>query len=142
MIRALKMGADDYDQTILFLRAAGTHGGCLALQGGAQIRQRNDPPLQETSRSILRNAVTVGGRPVHLSAIEYKLLYELATHAGRVLTYDQILQRVWGSEYAGDSGLLRSSIRNLRRKLGDDGHNPRYVLTETQVGYRMPKPQG
>jgi len=63
----------------------------------------------------------------------------LATHAGRVLTHEQILQRVWGEEYSGATELLRSVVRNLRRKLGDDARNPRFIFTEAQVGYRMPK---
>jgi PAS domain S-box-containing protein len=143
MVRALKMGADDY-MTKPFSSSE------LLARIEAVLRRRLAPESTvqrpyvagDLVVDFAERAVNVGGRPVHLSAIEYKLLYELATHAGRVLTYEQILQRVWGSEYVGDSGLLRSSIRNLRRKLGDDGHNPRYVLTEIQVGYRMPKPQG
>jgi two-component system KDP operon response regulator KdpE len=84
--------------------------------------------------------VSVAGHDVSLSATEYKILYELASHAGRVLTYDRILQQVWGPEYSGETELVRSFIRNLRRKLGDDARNPRFILTERQVGYRMPKP--
>jgi two-component system KDP operon response regulator KdpE len=76
---------------------------------------------------------------VALSATEYKLLYELATNAGRVLTHDQILKRVWGPEYEGESELVRSFMRNLRKKLGDDARKPRYIQTEPQVGYRMPR---
>ena len=58
-----------------------------------------------------------------------------------MLTHDQILQRVWGEEYMGDTELVRSFIRNLRRKLGDDARNPRYIFTENQVGYHMPRSQ-
>lgn len=76
-----------------------------------------------------------------MTAIEYKLLYELATHAGRVLTHDQILQRVWGPEYSGESQLVRSFVRNLRRKLGDDAKSPRHILNEPQVGYRVADPR-
>ena len=68
------------------------------------------------------------------------MLYELATHSGLVLTHDQILHRVWGPEYSGETELIRSFIRNLRRKLGDDARNPRFIFTEPQVGYRMPRP--
>jgi PAS domain S-box-containing protein len=142
MIRALKMGADDY-MTKPFSPSE------LMARMEAVLRRRAvpDSTVQRTYVTgdllvdFAERAVTVAGRPVHLSAIEYKLLGELATHAGRVLTYGQLLERVWGPEYVSDTGLLRSSIRNLRRKLGDDARNPRYVLTERQVGYRMPKPQ-
>jgi len=143
MIRALKMGADDY-MTKPFSPSE------LLARMEAVLRRRAvpDSTVQRPYTTgdlvvdFVERAVTVGDQPVHLSAIEYKLLGELAAHAGRVLTYDQLLERVWGPEYVSDTGLLRSSIRNLRRKLGDDARNPRYVLTERQVGYRMPKPQG
>jgi PAS domain S-box-containing protein len=143
MIRALKMGADDY-MTKPFSTSE------LLARIEAVLRRRAVPEsiaqrpyvLGDLMVDFEERAVAVAGRPVHLSAIEYRLLGELATHAGRVLTYDQILQRVWGSEYMGDTGLLRSSVRNLRRKLGEDARNPRYILTERQVGYRMPKSQG
>ena len=84
--------------------------------------------------------MTIDGTPVALSATEYKLLLELATNAVRVLIHDQILRQVWGLEYSGESELVRSFIRNLRRQLGDDARNPRYILTEPRVGYRMARP--
>ena len=86
-------------------------------------------------------SVTVSGRPVHLSPTEYKVLFELSTNAGRVLTHEQILQRVWGAEYTSDeSHFVRIVIARLRHKLGDDAKDPQYVFTEPRVGYRMPKP--
>ncbi len=84
--------------------------------------------------------VTASGRPVRLSATECKLLFELSISAGRVLTRDQILQRVWGADYSGEGKLLRATVKNLRRKLGDKATNPRYIFTEPRVGYRMAKP--
>jgi len=67
------------------------------------------------------------------------LLYELAVHSPRVLSHQMLLQRVWGPERVGDGWLLRDVVKRLRRKLGDDARNPRYILTETRVGYQMPK---
>jgi two-component system KDP operon response regulator KdpE len=72
--------------------------------------------------------------------MEYKLLYQLARHAGRVLTHDQILQLVWGRDYSGETDLLRSTVRRVRQKLGDDAQHPRYIFTVPQVGYRIPMP--
>ena len=141
-VRALKMGADDYI-TKPFSPSE------LLARIEAVLRRRLLPDVMEARApyvlddltiNFAERNVTVGGRTVSLSATEYKLLYELAIHAGRVLTHDQILQRVWGLEYSGETGLLRSFIRNLRRKLGDDARHPRFILTEPQVGYRMPKP--
>ena len=142
-VRALKMGADDYI-TKPFSPSE------LLARIEAVLRRRLLPDVMEARApyvlddltiNFAERNVTVGGRTVSLSATEYRLLYELAIHAGRVLTHDQILQRVWGLEYSGETGLLRSFIRNLRRKLGDDARHPRFILTEPQVGYRMPKPQ-
>jgi PAS domain S-box-containing protein len=142
-VQALKAGADDYI-TKPFSPSE------LLARIEAVLRRRAATGPMETRRSLMledlainfaEREVTLAGRPVSLTATEYKLLYELATHAGRVLTYDQILQRVWGPEYSGETELVRSFVRNLRRKLGDDAYNPRFILTERQVGYRMPKPQ-
>ena len=77
---------------------------------------------------------------MRLSAGEYTLLYELVSNAGRVLTHDQLLQRVWGEAYLGELELLRSLVRRLRHKLGDDARSPRFIFNEPQVGYRVPKP--
>ena len=77
----------------------------------------------------------MAGRPVRLTPTEYELLFELSVHAGRVLTHDQLLQRVWGLERTGEPWLVR-------RKLGDDTGNPTYIPTELRVGYRMPRARG
>ena len=82
-------------------------------------------------------SVTLAGRPVQLTAIEYRLLAELAAHAGRVVTYDQLLLRVWGAEHAGDLRPMRTIVSSIRRKLGDDADNPTYIFTEPRIGYRM-----
>ena len=83
--------------------------------------------------------VMLAGRPVQLTAIEYGLLFELSANAGRVMTYDRLLRRVWGLRKSGDSRRVRTAAKQLRRKLGDDVNNPTYVLNEPRVGYRMPK---
>jgi two-component system KDP operon response regulator KdpE len=85
--------------------------------------------------------VTVDGTEVSLSATEYKLIGTLAQHAGRVMTHDQILQLVWGRDYYGETELVRSMVRRLRSKLGDNAQDPRYIFTVAQVGYRMASPQ-
>ncbi len=84
---------------------------------------------------------TLAGRPVRLTAIEYRTLAELAANAGRVLTYGQLLRRVWGADLDGDVRPMRTAISSLRRKLGDDADNPTYIFTEPRIGYRMPKGQ-
>ncbi len=84
--------------------------------------------------------VTVAGQPVQLTATEYKLLHELSNGAGRVMTQDELLHRVWGPEYAGESQLLRAYVKTLRQKLGDNARKPSYIFTEHGIGYRMAKP--
>jgi len=84
--------------------------------------------------------VSVGDEPVHLTDTEYRLLVELSTNAGRVLTHDDLLERVWGSRRPGGSGPVRTVVKNLRHKLGDNARKPTYILTLPRVGYRMPRP--
>ena len=85
--------------------------------------------------------VRVAGSPVYLTATEYSLLFELSINAGRVLTHDQLIERVWSAPNSGDSQVLRAFIKSLRRKLNDDARSPRYLFTEHRVGYRMTKPE-
>ena len=93
------------------------------------------PPLTDYAE----RRVTLAGHPVQLTAIEYGLLFELSANAGRVMTYDRLLQRVWGLRGSGDSRRVRTAAKQLRRKLGDDANNPTYILNEPRVGYRMEK---
>ncbi|MBI2917369.1 MAG: response regulator [Chloroflexi bacterium] len=141
-VRALKMGADDYitkpfSPTELLARIEVVLRRRVA-RHVAEVR----PPftLGDLTINFAERRVLKGGRQLSLSPTEYKLLYQLAVHAGQVLTHDQLLEQVWGPEYKGEAELLRSMMRNLRRSLGDDARQPRYILTEPQVGYRMPRP--
>ena len=84
--------------------------------------------------------VIVSGHPIHLTATEYKLLTELSTCAGRVVTHEQLLRRVWGPLHTGDSRIVRTYVKELRHKLGDNASRPTYIFNEPGVGYRMPKP--
>jgi DNA-binding response OmpR family regulator/signal transduction histidine kinase len=142
-VRALRMGADDYI-TKPFSPSE------LLARVDAVLRRRAEVSAAETRRPFVLGdlkidfagrQVTLAGEPVSLSPTEYKLLCELAVNAGRVLTYDQILQRAWGPEYSGETELVRAFVRNLRRKLRDDARNPRFILTERGVGYRMAAPE-
>ena len=85
--------------------------------------------------------VTVAGRPIELTTAEYELIFELSVNAGRVLTHDQLLRRVWGLTNTGDVRVIRTLVRRLRRKLDDDARSPTYIFAERRVGYRMPKGQ-
>jgi len=137
--RAFDMGAADY----LVKPFSPTE---LTARIRAALRKRLEPSLGEPSGpfavgglsiDFARRQVAVDGAPVELTPTEYAVLYELAVNAPRVLTHQVLLQRVWGPERVGESWLLRNIVRRLRRKLGDDADNPRYVLTEPRVGYHL-----
>ncbi len=90
--------------------------------------------------NYLERSVTVAGKPVRLTPTEYKLLFELSRYPGRVLTHDQLLKSVWSQDRPADQRLLRSFIKNVRRKIGDDARNPSYIFTQAGVGYRLARP--
>lgn len=83
--------------------------------------------------------VTLGEEEIDLTATEYRMLSYLARNAGRVVTPDNILSKVWGEEYLGEPHLLQVNIARLRKKLKDDVKNPRYILTKPGIGYIVPK---
>lgn len=81
--------------------------------------------------------MVLDGQDIHLTQNEYKIVALLAQYAGRVLTYDQIIQHVWGPNAAGDNRILRVNMANIRRKLEQNPAEPQYIFTEIGVGYRM-----
>jgi two-component system, OmpR family, KDP operon response regulator KdpE len=86
---------------------------------------------------LARRSVTVDGRDIQLTPTEYDLLRALVKQAGKVLTHRQLLREVWGAGYESDTHTLRVNISNLRRKIEPDPSQPRYVVTEPGVGYRL-----
>ena len=137
-VRALDLGADDYvtkpfgaEELLARIRAALRH---RLQQGGEQPVFQVD----ELSVDIVRRTVTLRGAPVKFSPREYDLLRLLVAHAGKVLTHKFILESVWGRQ--SDVQYLRIYIRALRQKLEDDPAQPRYILTEQGVGYRLKAP--
>ena len=142
--RALDMGASDY----LVKPFSPTE---LAARIRAALRRQIDPFQGEPSGpydagdvgiDYALRRVTLNGEPVELTATEYAVLYELTVHAPRTLTHAMLLQRVWGPEGVGRPWLVRNVVKLLRRKLGDDADNPRHILTEPRVGYRMARGLG
>ena len=117
----------------------------LTARVAAALRRRKAPEtlepyvLGDLTIDYAGRAVTLAGRPLRLLPMEYRMLVELSASAGRVLTYEHLLDRVWGERGGGDLRPMRTIVRKLRRKLGDDAGSPTYIFTETRVGYRMPK---
>ncbi len=116
----------------------------LAARIRAALRRREAPePLEPYVNGDLvidyaRRRAILGGRPMPLLALEYRLLAELAANAGQVVTYEHLARRVWDRKEHGDVRPMRTVVSRLRRKLGDDADRPTYVFTEPRVGYWMP----
>jgi two-component system KDP operon response regulator KdpE len=138
-IAALDAGADDY------LTKPFGAGELLARIRVALRRTAHRPGDADDVRiavgdldiDLASRRVQLRGIDVHLTPIEYKLLTTLARHPGRVLTHQQILHRVWGSNTTNRSHHVRVHIAQLRRKIEDDPARPRFILTEMGVGYRF-----
>src|SRR5215208_5655355 len=91
----------------------------------------------ELEIDILHHRVRVDGNDVHLTPLELSLLYLLAANAGRILTRDEILDDLWGGDYAAESNVVDRQVRKLRAKLQDDWRRPRYIATVPGKGYRF-----
>ena len=134
--RALEIGAADY----IVKPFSPTE---LTARVRAALRRRAEPEPFVTGELAIhyeQRRVTVGDRPVRLTATEYEFLRVLSVNAGRVSTHDMLLRQVWGGREANDTELVRTLVKKLRRKLGDDAAKPAYILTERGVGYRMAGP--
>ena len=94
----------------------------------------------ELEIDILHRRVRVDGHDLHLTPLELSLLYLLAANAGRVLTRDEILDHLWGGDYAAESNVVDRQVRKLRAKLQDDWRHPRYIATVPGMGYRSCSP--
>ena len=143
--QALAAGAADFilkpfSPTELAARVEMVLGRRRTLPEGA--RRQEPYLLGDLEIDYAERRVTMAGRPLRLTATEYELLSQLSANAGRVLTHEQLLRLAWGADYPNDPRLLRSFIKKLRGKLGDDADNPVYILTEPRVGYRMAKAGG
>ena len=109
----------------------------------AALRKQAEPEpylLGDLEIHYEERRVSVAGRPVQLTATEYELLRVLSRNAGRVSTYEALLRQVWGGRHNGDTELVRTFVKKLRRKLGDDAASPAYIVNERGVGYRMARP--
>jgi two-component system KDP operon response regulator KdpE len=136
-VEALDLGADDIvtkpfgaEELVARVRTALRH----------RVPEPDGPPVFRTGDiavDLVRRLVTVGGDAVKLSPKEYDLLTQLVIHAGKVLTHNHLFREVWGTHYTGDPQYLRVYIRQLRRKLEADPDRPRYIVTESGVGYRL-----
>lgn len=135
IVQALELGADDYvtkpfgmNELIARIRVALRHR--LQTQGENPIFQ-----MADLSVDLVKRIVKVKGEEVKLTPKEYDILRLLVQHSGRVLTHRFILDKVWGE--ITDVQYLRVYVRQLRQKIEESPDQPRYILTETGVGYRL-----
>ena len=137
-IEALDRGANDYvtkpvsmGELLARMRTALRLGRGDATEGGAVIT------AGDISIDLGKRLITLGGTPVKLSRKEYDLLKILASHPGKVITHQQLLQEVWGPAYVEETQYLRVYIGQLRQKLERDPAAPQWLITEPGVGYRL-----
>ncbi len=134
----LDMGADEY--MLKPLRNVEFHARVNALLRRARLVEDVSPGGYEDgylSVNLSARQVSVGGRPVRLTPTEFKLLATFILHRGEVLTFQQILDRVWGLEYTTEHHYPRIYVSHLRRKIEPDAQNPTYIHSEFGVGYRF-----
>jgi two-component system KDP operon response regulator KdpE len=138
-IRGLEIGADDYLTKPYSPRELQTRIKALLRRAYTPSPARKTRIVVDDDLTIdfSRGEVLVRGQKVTLRPTEYRLLYHLVTNAGRLMTHDTLLSKVWGHEYRDESHYLRLYITYLRQKLERDPAHPKYILTERGMGYRF-----
>ena len=134
-VRALDAGADDY-----VTKPFGSEE--LLARMRAVLRRRSDEGdalvrIGDLEVDLADRSVRCGGEEIHLTPIEFDLLGQLAQHPGRLVTHRQLLQEVWGPGYEDETHYLRVHFAHIRAKIEPDPSNPRYVITEPGIGYRL-----
>ena len=144
-VAALDAGADDFiDKPFSMDELRARVGAALRRTANNHVarggnRSDDDPTLRCGALAIelSKRELLIDGEPVRLTPTEWRLLEVLCTHPGRLLTYGQIIEQVWSAKHGDEArDSLRVHLRSLRRKIGDDASQPRYVRTEPGVGYR------
>ena len=135
-VRALDAGADDYitkpfgtDELVARIRAVLRRAG----------EEDGDPAVTigDLTIDLASRTVSVTGREVHLTPIEFDLLRVLTEHRGKLVTHGQLLKEVWGPAYETETHYLRVHVAHIRSKLEPEPSRPRYVITEPGIGYRL-----
>jgi two-component system, OmpR family, KDP operon response regulator KdpE len=141
-VTALDAGADDYltkpfsvSELLARIRVALRHAMQAANESGEPVFTVDRLRVDMAARQVF-----VHDREIHLSPIEYRLLTTMVKYAGKVVTHRQLLKEVWGPDSVLETHYLRVYMAQLRRKIEEDATQPRYLLTEPGVGYRLAAP--
>ncbi len=136
-VACFELGADDYlakpfgvNELLARIKASLRRTAMMALRD--DIFKLDDLTIDTANSSVLLN-----NQPVHLTPIEFKLLFIMAKKPGKVFSHRQLLSEVWGSEYVDDTHYLRIHMGRLRARLEKNPAAPRYILTEIGIGYRL-----
>ena len=139
-VEALDLGADDYiakpfgtSELLARIRTALRH----SMKNSSNVTASDVFRTKGLMIDFDKRLVSVDGKDIHLTQIEFKFVSLLAKSAGRVLTYDFIITELWGPYAVKDNQILRVNMANIRRKLEKNPASPEYIFTEVGVGYRM-----
>lgn len=140
-VEALDLGADDYitkpfgiSELLARIKTALRHFDRVANIGAVA---EEIVTVKDLVVDISKRRVLLDGEAVRFTAIEYKIILLLAKHVGKVLTYDFIIKEIWGPYASNDNQILRVNMANIRKKLKENPIEPKYIVTELGIGYRM-----
>lgn len=143
-VKGLKLGADDYVIKPFSLKEL--EARVEAVLRRARVTRPQKSGILFANEELVIDAdrliVTRDGKQVKLTPTELRLLLFLAENGGRVLTHRQILEKIWGAEYADDVDYVKLFVYRLRRKIEPDPKHPKYILSERGIGYRFVSPEG
>ena len=143
-VAGLDLGADDYLTKPFSPRELVSRIRALFRRADLSALEATEPPrLQEVevddwlTIDFDESRVVAGGKEMRLRPTEYRLLYQLVSNPGQLLSHDTLLERVWGPEYRGEHQYVRTYVTYLRQKLERDPRNPQYIVSERGLGYRF-----